>query len=133
MKTLVSRWNIPAAHLLMATDLWVDIIGNSNFANVIDPVSKHELLLTGTLGTMFGMTISTDAFRHPQHKVLNQGEFFVVGAAENHGMYTDRGGVNAQPIDGATENIPGRGWFLSELVSMAISNSRSVAAAQRSN
>ena len=131
VKTLVTRWNIPAAYWLIASDIWNDIVGDTQFSNLIDPVSKHELLLTGQLGTILGLSVYTDAYRHPQHKVLNQGEFFVVGDAVNHGQYTDRGGVNSVPIDGSTEKTAGRGWMLTELMSMVITNGRSVAKARR--
>lgn len=131
VKTLVTQWNIPADKLLLATDLWTDIVGDTSFSGIIDPVSKHELLLTGQLGQILGMTIFTDAFRHPQHKVLNKGEFFVVGDEVNHGIYTDRGGVTSTPTDIGTEMIPGRGWAFAELMSMTIANSRSVAKARR--
>ncbi len=131
-RTLVNRWNIPAANLLIASDLWNDIIGDPSFAGIIDPVSKHELLLTGQLGQIYGMTIYTDGFRHPQHKVFNQGDIFVVGDAINHGAYTDRGGINSQPIDGTQEKKPGRGWFMTELMSMELANARSVSKANRS-
>lgn len=131
VKTLVTRWNIPAAYWLLASDIWNDIVGDTQFSNLIDPVSKHELLLTGQLGNILGMSLYTDAYRHPQHKVLNQGEFFIIGDAVNHGQYTDRGGVNSIPIDGSTEKVAGRGWMLTELLSMVITNARSVAKARR--
>lgn len=131
VKTLVTRWNIPAAYWLLASDIWNDIVGDTQFSNLIDPVSKHELLLTGQLGTILGMSVYTDAYRHPEHKVLNQGEFFIIGEAINHGQYTDRGGVNSTPIDGSIERIAGRGWMLTELMSMVITNGRSVAKARR--
>lgn len=131
VKTLVTQWNIPADKLLIATDIWTDIVGDTQFSGIIDPVSKHELLLTGQLGTILGMTVLTDAFRHPQHKVLNRGEFFVVGDEINHGIYTDRGGVTSTPTDISTELVPGRGWAFAELMSMVIANSRSVAKARR--
>ncbi len=132
MRTLVNRWNIPTANMLIASDIWNDIIGESSFSGIIDPVSKHELLLTGQLGQIFGMTIYTDGFRHPQHKVFNQGDIFIVGDSINHGAYTDRGGINSMPIDGTQEKKPGRGWFMTELMSMVIANARSVAKGTRS-
>lgn len=131
MRTLVNRWNIPASNVLIASDIWNDIISEPSFRDVIDPVSKHELLLTGQIGTIFGMTVYTDGFRHPQHKVFNQGDIIVVGDTVNHGAYTDRGGINSQPIDGTHERIPGRGWFMSQLMSMLIANARSVAKGNR--
>ncbi len=131
LKTKVTQWNIPADKWLIATDIWTDIVGDTQFAGIIDPVSKHELLLTGQLGTILGMTVLTDAFRHPQHKVLNRGEMFIVGDEINHGIYTDRGGVTSVPTDVSHEMVPGRGWALAELMSMVIANSRSVAKGRR--
>jgi len=124
---LVARWGLKHAHCLMATDLWQDITGQSDFYNAIDPVARHELLLTGELAIMYGMTITTDAFRHPEHKVLNKGEFFVISDPLNHGAYSDRGGIISSPIDQAIEGKPGRGWMMSELWAVSISNSRSIA------
>jgi len=131
LRTQVSRWNIPANMWLFANDLWADVIGDPSFANTIDPFSKHELLLTGQLGVIFGLTAITDAFRHQEHKVLSQGEMYIVGDPQNHGQYTDRGGVESQPIDGTHEKVPGRGWWMHESMSMVIANARSVAKAIR--
>lgn len=127
----VARWNIPVSAWLIANDIWADIVGDVSFQQVIDPVSKNELLLTGQLGVIYGMTILSDAYRHPEHKVLDQGEMFIVGDPVNHGQYTDRGGVTSQPIDMSIEKTPGRGWAMNELFSMAIANTRSVARGRR--
>jgi len=113
VRNQVTRWNIPAANLLIANDLWSDIVGDTGFSGVIDPVSKHELLLSGQLGIILGMNVISDAFRHPQHKVVSQGEFFVIGDAINHGQYTDRGGVDSSPTDGALEKNP-RSWLVDD-------------------
>ena len=131
LRNQVGRWNIPVTGWLIANDIWNDIVGDASFQQVIDPVSKHELLLTGQLGVIYGMTILSDAYRHPEHKVLDQGEMYVIGDPINQGMYSDRGGVTSQPIDITTEKTPGRGWVFSELMSMVIANSRSVARALR--
>lgn len=131
LRNQVTRWGVPAAHWLIANDIWSDIIGNSGFQQIIDPVSKHELLLTGELANILGMTVISDAFRHPNHKILGIGEMYVVGSPVNHGQYTDRDGMEAQPLDGTQESIPGRGWFISETVSMSLSNDRSVARGRR--
>lgn len=123
----VTRWGLKGAHLLMASDLWQDIIGNSDFFSAIDPVARHELLLTGELAVMYGTTITSDAYRHPEHKVLGQGEFFVISDALNHGAYSDRGGLQSVPIDISNEKIPGRGFVIHESLAVAVANSRSVA------
>lgn len=131
IRNQVTRWDIPARALLIANDIWNDFIGNASFQSALDQVTKHELLLTGELGTIMGMTIYSDAFRHPQHKVLNQGDIIVYGDQVNLGQYTDRGGVESLPIDSAIEGIPGRGWMLQESLSMVLANARAVACANR--
>lgn len=131
VRNLVTRWRVPVSKLLVASDLWTDVLADSSFSVALDPVSKHELFLTGQLGTMLGMEVHTDAYRHQSHQVLGAGEFWVIGDAINHGQYTDRGGVVSEPVTQAMRSVPGRGWFLSESVSMAIANARSVARGQR--
>jgi hypothetical protein len=126
LRNQVSRWNLPVEYWLVANDIWNDIVGDASFQAVIDPVSKHELLLTGQLGVIYGMTVISDAYRHPQHRVLSQGEMFCIASPVNHGMMTDRGGIESSPIDVSIEGIPGRGWHMVEMVSMVIANSRSV-------
>lgn len=131
LRNQVTRWDIPARSLLIANDIWNDFIGNTAFQSALDQVTKHELLLAGELGTILGMTIFSDAFRHPQHKVLNQGDIVVYGDQVNLGQYTDRGGVESLPVDSAIEGVPGRGWMLQESLSVVLANSRAVAFANR--
>lgn len=123
----VERWGLKAAHLLIASDLIKDLTANEQFKTIIDPVAKHELLMTGTLGTILGMTVVTDAYRFPEHKVLNQGEFFVISDQITHGAYSDRQGIISQPTDISIEGIPGRGWVMFETMAMCVANSLSVA------
>lgn len=125
--TNVTRWGLKVPGILMASDLYQDIIGNSEFYSAIDPVARHELLLTGELATMYGMTLTSDAYRHPEHKVLNQGEFFCIADPLNHGAYSDRGGLNSSPTDIVNEKIPGKGWVIHESIAISIANSRSIA------
>jgi len=127
VQTNVTRWGLKAPHILMASDLYQDIVGNSEFYTAVDPVARHELLLTGELAVMYGMTITSDAYRHPEHKVLSQGEFFVISEALNHGAYSDRGGLNSKPTDIINEKIPGMGWVIHEEIAISVANSRSVA------
>jgi hypothetical protein len=131
VKNNIDRWGLKSEYLLMASNLWIDIIGDSTFIQAIEPVARHELLLKGELGVMYGMTIITEQYRHPEHKVLNPGEFFVVSSAATHGAYGDRNGIDASPLDMTTERIPGRGWNAVESLFMSIANNRSVASGYR--
>jgi len=127
----VARWGLKAAFCYMASDLFVDIVGDASFIAAIEPVARHELVMTGSLATLYGMTLISEAYRHPEHKVLSEGEFVVVSDPVTHGAYADRGGVDSQPIDQVSERVPGKGWLLSESWAAAIANARSVASAVR--
>lgn len=126
----VAQWGLKVPYLLMASDLFVDMVSN-DFSNAIEPVVRHELVMTGQLGTLYGMTLISEAYRHPEHKVLNKGEMFAVADPITHGAFSDRGGINASPIDTLNEKVHGRGWIIDESVALSIANSRSVAVATR--
>jgi len=123
----VSRWGIPATSCLFASNLWQDIIANGDFAGVLDPVTKWELLQEGYLGTMYGVTIYTDNFRQPILKVLENGEIYVVGAPINLGVLSLRGAMTAEPINRFAEGEAKKGWFLDEIISLVVGNSKAVA------
>ncbi len=127
----VSRWNLPVPHLLMASDLYNDIIGDQDFIQAIEPVARHELIMTGELAVLYGMAITSDAYRHQQHRVLSQGEFFALSDTTTHGQYTDRGGIDTEVTTTATEKVAGRGWVMTESFSAVIANTRSVAKGYR--
>jgi hypothetical protein len=123
----VSRWGIPATSCLFSSSLWQDIIANGDFAGVLDPVTKFELLQTGFLGTMYGVEMITDNFRQPNLKVLETGEIFITGAPINHGVIVVRGDIVAEPVNKFSEGSAQRGWFIDQLTSLIMANSASVA------
>lgn len=126
----VSDWGVTPGTVLFASDIWTDIV-TGGWKDVLDPVSQYEVLQTGRLGTVHGVNLMSDNFREPNLRVLNQGEIYVVGSPDQHGQMTDRGGVDSQPLDMSHERVPGRGWTMSETVSMVIANSRSIARGRR--
>lgn len=127
----VDRWGIRPEYALLASDLFVDIVSENSFINAIEPVARHEIVLTGRIGQLYGMEMIAESYRHPEHKVLAQGELFVLGDSTYLGAYSDRGGVDSQPIDATTDKIFGKGWLFQESFAMALANARGVAAAKR--
>lgn len=127
----VSEHNLPATNCVMAVDFWSDVIGNSEFHEFLDPVSRYDLVMNGKMGTLVGLNLITDAYRQPNQKVLNKGEIYVVASPENHAAYTDRGGVRSTPTSGADQGSTSKGWLLSEMFSFVLANGRSVAKGQR--
>jgi hypothetical protein len=132
IRSQVTGWGIPAAYTLLAYDLWDDIIGTVGFSDWFDPVTMHELVLEGQLGTMLGTTLLTDAFRLPEQKVLEAGEIYVVGPPENHGVIQQLGDLNANPINTYDQGAPNRGWYIFEMLAMMLVNAKSVAGGKRS-
>lgn len=126
----VSDWGVAPGTVLIASDVWQDIV-TGGWKDVLEPVSQFEIMQTGKLGTVYGMNIMSDTFRVPTQRVLSAGDIYVIGSPDQHGQMTDRGGVESQPIDISHEKVPGRGWAMSETVSMVITNSRSVARGRR--
>ncbi len=131
MTSLITRWGIAARYALFASNLWQDFISTSGWHEIYDPVHKYEILTTGRLGTLYGVELTSDFFRHPEYKVLDAGDIYIISNPNQHGQYTDREGISTQPIDGAHEGVPGRGWNMTETMSLVIANSRSLTKGMR--
>lgn len=126
----IVRWNLPASTIVAASDVLVDFFSGA-FSNWFDPVSQYEIVTTGSIGSLLGLSIITDAYREDVLKVLNQGEVYIVSAPEYHGGFADRGPVESTEIDGAIEGINGRGWYMVESVALLVHNARSVVKGKR--
>lgn len=122
----VTDWNLPATTAIISNDFWSDVIGSSDFAGFLDPVTKYDLALHGNLGTLVGLNLMTDGFRQANQKVLNRGEIYVVSTPENHAAYTDRGGVRSTPTSGADSGNTSKGWLISEFMSLVVPTPRSI-------
>jgi hypothetical protein len=131
MKTTLEVNSVVPANVVMAGDFWNDIIAHSNFQNWFDPVSKYEIVTTGRLGEMLGLTFITDGFRLPTQKVLNPGDFYIVGDPQQHGTYTDRGPLQSNEVNQYPDGSPARGWYMFEELSAVIGNVASVIVARR--
>lgn len=131
MQNQVSSWGAPAANLLIAFDLWQDIISNNDFVNWFDPVHQHELILEGRLGTLLGMQVLTDGFRYDSLRVLQQGEAFVTAAPGNLGVLIEQTPPEAKAIDLAVLGQAARGWFIYAGEGMILGNGRALCYGQR--
>lgn len=127
----VSRWRLPVANLLFASDIMNDFIVGNDFSTWYDPISKYEIIQTGTIGSMLGTTLMTDGFREPTLRVLEDGEVYSTSMPEYTGAYTDRGPVRSNPVDGYQDGVVARGWFMFEHISAVLANAKSVSRAVR--
>lgn len=131
MRTQVARWGIPVTTAVLAFDLWNDIIADSEFSGWFDPVSKHEIVLEGSLGSILGVQLITDAFRYETLRVLSPGEVFFLGAPQTLGGLTQRKELATESINKYSQGKPERGWFMEQIEGMAITNSRALVRGQR--
>ena len=122
----LTQQGLVATNIVLAADLWKDIIGNPDFHSAFDPITRYEIVLTGRITQVYGATIITDALRKENQRVLDDGEIFVTAAKENLGVFTDRGGLEATATDGSVVATSNRGWFMEEHFSLTAPNGRAV-------
>lgn len=131
LRTAVTDWNIPASTAILSNSFWNDINGDDSWATMLDPITRHDLVLNGQIATLQGMTLITDGFRPSNLKVLEKDEIYVVADPQYHAAYSTRGGVRSMPTDGANSGTTDKGWLMSETISFVLANMRSVAKGKR--
>ena len=131
MRTQIARWTIPVANALISVDLWNDILADTEFASYYDPVSKHQLIMEGVLGSFFGVTLMTDGFRYETLQVLNPGEVYFLGTPKALGVVMERKPLTVENTTGAIVGQPWRGWFMEQIESITVLNGRSVVKGSR--
>ena len=135
MRSELLQWNLPATVLFFASNVLNDITTNTTFGTFYDPVSQYEVVQTGFIGRILGISLITDAYRVPQQKVLNAGDIWLLTSPEFLGAYTDRGPVVANEVNASASGhgVPARGWHLFETMSMTVANSRGLVYASASS
>lgn len=126
-----SNGGLPVSKMLISWDIWNDILTEPEFLAAYSPIAQHEIIMTGTLGRLYGMDITTDGFRIPQLQVLESGRVYMFAAPEQLGVMGNWGDIQVKPTDKSVTGQPKRGWFLSGIQAQAIINTRAVCAAKR--
>lgn len=117
---------LPVNDVWLSNDLWVDVNGAGDFSDWFDPISKHDLVLTGKVGTMMECTIHTDAHLEGRLRVLKGGELYFVARSDFLGETMLRQAVTSSEISGANDGQAWRGWFLREILAVALANAAGV-------
>lgn len=91
-------------------------------------MTQREILQTGKIMTgLYGLNWWTDATRkRPNLRVLGRNAFYMMAEPAILGSYTDRGPLQAIPVDGYPQGELSRGWLIHEQLSMAITNPQAV-------
>jgi len=131
MQNQVLRWGIPVDKAIVSFDIWPDITADTEFSTFLDPVSKHEIVLTGYLGNIMGTQIHTDGYRYDTLKVLNDGEVYFVGAPQTLGARTVRKELSSAVINLYNLGRPERGFLLEAIEGMILTNPRALVKGNR--
>lgn len=131
LRTQVSSNGLRASNMVIAFDIWDDMIADPSFATFWEPVHKYQLIKEGQLGSVLGMNIITDGFRYETLKVLEPGEVFVTGSPVTLGIRGVRRKVEGTEINHYNQGAPRRGFYLRGLESMHVED-RAVAYGSRS-
>jgi hypothetical protein len=126
LKNQVENRGLPVSNCWMANNLMNDLVADPTFASWFDPVTKHEIVLTGELGSLLGVTMHTDAFINSQLRVLQAGEIYFFSHPKTLGQFLVRQGLVSEPINKNVLGIPARGWLIREIVAPVIVNANGV-------
>jgi hypothetical protein len=125
-RTQIQQWANPCATGILAIDLFNDILSDPEFSTYFDPVTKREVIMSGSLGSFYGVNLITDGFRYDTLQVLQPGEFYFLSAPNVLGAQTVRKDVTTAPINLYLVGKPERGWFMQKIMGMSIGNGRAV-------
>jgi len=131
MKTEIAVFGLNVGTALIAFDIWNDIVTDNEWVAFIDQVTKHEIVVNGSLASVLGVNFVTDGFREPHLKVLNPGETYILAQPAELGGMTSRGDLISEPTRGYNMGQPWRGWFGTRLRALQIINARGVVRGQR--
>ncbi|MCK4500525.1 hypothetical protein KAU11_08500 [Candidatus Babeliales bacterium] len=131
MKTNIGQQGNIATSCLFAMDLWDDVLTDTEFSTWFDPVTKYNLILDGNIGNLMGVNLITDGYRHPNLKVLEPGEIFMLADPQSLGTICERQALKSIAIDRYNIGEPKRGWFMESIESMTVGNPLGVIHGQR--
>lgn len=131
LRTQINRWGTPAQNMILAWDVWDDIIADPDFVAWWDPVTKHELVLEGHLGRLLSVELHTDGLRYPTLQVLAPGEVYITGSPITVGTKVIRKELDSRAIDQYNIGRAARGWFMHTIQSQIVVSGRATGAAKR--
>lgn len=125
-RTQIQSWGNPCATGIISIDLLNDILADPEFSTYFDPVTKREIIMSGSLGSFYGVNLITDGFRYETLRVLNSGEFYFMSAPNVLGAQTVRKDVTTAPINMYLVGKPERGWFMQKILGITLANARAL-------
>ena len=131
MKTTLDAWGAQPSVALVAWNVMSDILADTEFSGYFDPVSKHNIVLSGSIGNFHGMKIMNDGYKIPTLRVLADGEVIFFGAPQILGGITERKPLTPAPVNRYAFMEAKRGWFFHQVEGMAVTNGRGIVRATK--
>ncbi|TPG60093.1 HK97-fold major capsid protein [Ewingella americana] len=113
---------LPVNDLLMANNLWTEIMGNAEFYQWMSPIEKHDMVLTGKVAKMLDCDITTDAYLESKLRVVKPSDFYFIANPEFLGELLTRQELTSSEVDGTDDGEAWRGWFIREQLAYALTN-----------
>lgn len=133
MRQLMETEGVTPTNVLMDITYMSDFITSNDFTSTYDPITQRDILMTGKIFSgYFGLNWFTDSVRkRPNMRVLKKNDFYMFADPATLGSYTDRGPIEAIPVDGYAQGESSRGWYLEETLSMVFTNPSAIIKATR--
>jgi hypothetical protein len=84
-REIITCGDVPVSDMLFSNAVWDSIVVDPDWHQIIDPITRIELFTQGRLGTILGMNMLSDIYRHPLHRVVKGGELFLFPPPQNLG------------------------------------------------
>lgn len=77
MESALARTPAQLVGVVISSDVWPTIVSDRDWFTILDPVSRREIILAGELAVIFGMTLFSDAFFHPDDRCIDSAHAYV--------------------------------------------------------
>lgn len=76
----------PGYYVMLSSGAYSSVMGDPQIHAYMDPVTLYSRLLAGHLAIMYGMNIITDAYMHPETRILDKDCMYVMSADGSKGF-----------------------------------------------
>jgi hypothetical protein len=102
------------------------VVGSVTLSEAFVATKRHEDLLAGRIGSLYGVQIFTDAFHPAQSRVLDRGEMFLVPKPEVLGKLLVRRALETEPCESFILGSHRIGWAMHEIIAPVVIDARLV-------
>lgn len=127
----IHQYGTPIGAIVLAHDVWQDFVTIFKDSPKFKMASQANTA-SGLLGSYNGANIYTDAYREPEIRILQPGDFYVLAVPNCNGrlsMYQSQ--LDYYAVDLRNQGKPEVGWFLESIQAMGFLNNHGVVKARK--